>query len=254
MGRHLLIALVLALCGAESSWAVFLDLRGLPAQANSTSAGGIAMSWTTPRAGTFTSTATRFGFNSTGAGDSVDLIDGGAGAAELVHFIFETPVFVDSIVISQFGAGDAGTFTIQSTPPTPPIVLANGVNNLGGAIAAAHTTHSVAWTGANTAGLGFSIDGFNVRPLAPFSADFNLDEQVNGADLLTWQRGLGPFSLPALGNANFDDRVDGLDLEVWRLQYGGASGVVQGVPEPMAAGLLGCGLALVGVGWRRRVM
>jgi hypothetical protein len=250
MGRHLLIALGVALCNAESSWAVFLDLRGLPAPATSTSGGGIAMSWTTPRAGTFTSTATRFGFNSTGAGDSVDLIDGGAGAAELVHFIFETPVFIDSVVISQFGAGDAGTFTIQSASP---IVLANGVNNLGGAIAAAHTTHSVAWTGANTAGLGFSIDGFNVRPLAPFSADFNLDEQVNGSDLLTWQRGLGPFSLPAVGNANFDDQVDELDLEVWQLQYGGAMGVVQGVPEPMGAGVLGCALALVAVGWRRRV-
>jgi hypothetical protein len=249
--RLLLFAAGLTLVGAQTARAVFIDLRGLPGDATSTSAGGIAVQLAHAGVvGSFTSTPTRFGFDAAAAGDAPQLFDGGAGVAERVQFVFQTPVYIDSIVISEFGAGDAGTFTLQNGST---FQLAGGVNNLNGAIAAAGGSHEVLWTGANTSGLGFSVDGLNVRPVAPFSADFNSDSDVDGADLLIWQRGLGPFSLPAVGNANFDMRVDGLDLQVWRLQFGGAMGVATAVPEPAGAAVIACALALVGVGWRRRV-
>lgn len=69
------------------------------------------------------------------------------------------------------------------------------------------------------------------------SADFDNDSDVDGADLLTWQRHLGATgATPALGDANNDQTVNALDLAVWKAQFGGAA--VAAVPEPSALGLL----------------
>jgi hypothetical protein len=78
-----------------------------------------------------------------------------------------------------------------------------------------------------------------VLSVAPVSdADFNGDGNVDGADLLMWQRGLGLTGQTdnSQGDANGDHVVDGLDLGEWMAQFGpaAASGVV---PEP-ASGVL----------------
>jgi hypothetical protein len=238
----------MALVLGSSARAVFVDLRGLNSPATSTSAGGIALDWSTTLSGSFVSTPTSFGFNATGAGDSTQLIDGGAGLAEEIGFVFRTPVYLDSVVLSQFGGADGGTFTVQGSG-MPPYPLANGVNDLGGVIAASGAAHVLRWTGANVpgGGLGFSVDGFNVRPVAPFSADFNFDSAVDGADFLIWQRGVGlqapPVASPAQGNANFDAGVNGLDLQVWRMQF--SSTEVSIVPELGGCALLGIGILAV---------
>jgi beta-glucanase (GH16 family) len=76
-----------------------------------------------------------------------------------------------------------------------------------------------------------------VTPEAP-SADFDADGDVDGADFLTWQRGVGATSgaIRADGNANagVDGDVDAGDLTTWREQFGaggaGPGGVA--IPEP----------------------
>jgi hypothetical protein len=58
------------------------------------------------------------------------------------------------------------------------------------------------------------------------AGDFTLDQRVDGADFLLWQRGGSPSSLSSQ------------DLSAWRLQYGdsaAAAAVASAIPEPAAA-------------------
>jgi hypothetical protein len=72
------------------------------------------------------------------------------------------------------------------------------------------------------------------------AADFNGDNDVDGADFLVWQRGLGVGTTKAQGDANGSGSVTGADLTIWRNTFGsvGATPSVQGVPEPAAFALL----------------
>lgn len=55
-------------------------------------------------------------------------------------------------------------------------------------------------------------------------ADFNQDEQVDGSDFLTWQRGLGMADAQlADGNANDDGDVDAGDLAAWQVSFGASA-------------------------------
>jgi hypothetical protein len=75
------------------------------------------------------------------------------------------------------------------------------------------------------------------------SADFDEDDDVDGQDFLTWQRGLGTESGATLsdGNANAgaDGDVDGDDLSAWRAQFGPleTAPAASAVPEPTAVSL-----------------
>lgn len=75
-----------------------------------------------------------------------------------------------------------------------------------------------------------------VVPAAVDNADFDGDGDVDGADFLTWQRGLGlsgPAATMAAGNANSDTVINGADLAVWRAQFGlPAVPAVGTIPEP----------------------
>jgi hypothetical protein len=86
-------------------------------------------------------------------------------------------------------------------------------------------------------------------------ADFDGDGDVDGADFLTWQRGLGlsgAAATNAAGNANGDAIIDGADLTIWRNEFGTpAVAAVGAVPEPSAALLVGVGLAAAAVLRRR---
>ncbi|MBA4106855.1 MAG: hypothetical protein C0485_13975 [Pirellula sp.] len=60
------------------------------------------------------------------------------------------------------------------------------------------------------------------------SADFDSDLDVDGADFLTWQRGLGASGVAATrsnGNADGDNDVDGADLAVWKAQFDSSAAV-----------------------------
>ncbi len=70
------------------------------------------------------------------------------------------------------------------------------------------------------------IGAFEVQPIAD-SADFDSDGDIDGADFLAWQRGLGtPSASPADGDANNDNSVDGADLSIWEAQFGGSAPVI----------------------------
>jgi len=93
----------------------------------------------------------------------------------------------------------------------------------------------------------FYVDG--VLSIVPeFSADFDKDGDVDGADFLRWQRGFGTdvgaqnTAAMADGNANGDQFIDGDDLALWLAQYGTdgipLSALGQVVPEPGCTALV----------------
>ncbi len=91
---------------------------------------------------------------------------------------------------------------------------------------------------ANSPGAtGTTVDlSFEARPLHP--TDFDVDGDVDGTDLLTWQDGFGITSgaTRAQGDGTGDGKVDGADLSLWTTQYGtvppGALTALTTVPEP----------------------
>jgi hypothetical protein len=100
-----------------------------------------------------------------------------------------------------------------------------------------------------------------VDQLAPnFDSDFDGDLDVDGADFLTWQRGLGlaPNALQINGDADRDGVVGAGDLAVWQEEFGlsletlpGAQSLpptsmaTHAVPEPSALALAACGIAVL---------
>lgn len=113
----------------------------------------------------------------------------------------------------------------------------------------------------NTAGAQDLRFSYAVVPQTPRSSDFDGDLDVDGADFLTWQRGLGiaTGALRAEGDANGNGAVDAADLAIWRSQFGqgaaSGTGVLQfgfvryvtgaaaAVPEPSTVFLAGLGIA-----------
>lgn len=64
-------------------------------------------------------------------------------------------------------------------------------------------------------------------------ADFDDDGDVDGADFLRWQRGLGSGSTNSTGDANGSGTVDADDLAIWRGQFRPpAAAAATAVPEP----------------------
>ncbi|MCG8448932.1 MAG: hypothetical protein MI725_05050 [Pirellulales bacterium] len=89
----------------------------------------------------------------------------------------------------------------------------------------------------------FNTAAFPVNPqaaVAPLTADFNNDNQVDGADFLVWQRGFGIMhgALPSQGDADDNGAVNALDLQAWAMQYGSGTPIgflgatTLTVPEP----------------------
>lgn len=83
-----------------------------------------------------------------------------------------------------------------------------------------------------------------------FSADFNNDGKVDGADLTKWKQSFGG----AGADANGDGTSNGSDFLMWQQQFG--SGVpavpaVGAVPEPASMALVGLAAAVMALGLRR---
>jgi hypothetical protein len=93
---------------------------------------------------------------------------------------------------------------------------------------------------------GLAIDDFklNINP----SGDFNQDADVDGADFLAMQRGLGTNSGASItiGDANRDGAVNIFDFIIWKSQFAAippAVAFAQSIPEPAALTLTLAALA-----------
>src|SRR5262249_50349183 len=76
-----------------------------------------------------------------------------------------------------------------------------------------------------------------------FTADFDQDLDVDGADFLIWQRnkGLSGMATNNQGDADGDKDVDAADLSLWQTQFGSVNTSLPAsapIPDPPAALLL----------------
>jgi hypothetical protein len=96
----------------------------------------------------------------------------------------------------------------------------------------------------NDVGAGFAFDLlFGNATFA--SADFDGDGDIDGNDLMVWQRNVGVGTTRATGDADGNGMVNAADLTVWRDQFGfmaSTAPATAAVPEPGAAVL--CVMAL----------
>ncbi len=103
-------------------------------------------------------------------------------------------------------------------------------------------------------GFGTTTDGLLLELF--WSADFNEDRVVDGADLAAWKVGVGTtISVShASGDADGDGDVDGADFLTWQRQIGSVSiaPAAAAVPEPSAAVLVLASACFSMVSWRRR--
>ena len=104
---------------------------------------------------------------------------------------------------------------------------------------AAATETTLATAPMLTAFRGVEFIGGSIEPPTG-DADFDGDGDVDGADFLTWQRGLGAGG-PTQGDADGNGTVDAVDLDAWKAQYGPAVAAAGGVPEPTSAALIALG-------------
>jgi N-acetylglucosamine-6-sulfatase len=93
---------------------------------------------------------------------------------------------------------------------------------------------NVGWDMAPVENIAHSADPLLVITASgPQTADFDSDGDVDGADLLAWQRNVGAAGGGSLeqGDANGDGDVNGDDLNVWRSRFGVAGPEAASVPE-----------------------
>jgi hypothetical protein len=131
------------------------------------------------------------------------------------------PALGDTLNILSATGGVTGNFVTVVQPPTMPAGLAFAANNLGTII---------------------QLEVINA-PL--FTADFDMDGDVDADDLTQWQ---GDFGMNADSDADADGDSDGADFLAWQQQLGSGLPSVAAaavVPEPAAVLLLAMGLLLV---------
>ncbi|MEO2049473.1 MAG: endonuclease [Pirellulales bacterium] len=161
---------------------------------------------------------------------------------------FTAAMELDSIL----STGDTSTLTTDLTPLIGEAALDAGMSNtftalfdtsVVGEFSASYTLRfsDEDLSGANQlTDLLLTLSG-TVENAVVESADFDADSDIDGADFLTWQRGLGLEGSATLedGDANEDQTVDMLDLTVWQQRFGTIDPPsTVAVPEPSSLNLL----------------
>jgi hypothetical protein len=83
--------------------------------------------------------------------------------------------------------------------------------------------------------LGYDVSYDISAATAVEDADFDGDNDVDGADFLIWQRGVGTAGGQPQGNADGAGNIDGADLAIWKGQFASATAAAASVPEPASA-------------------
>jgi hypothetical protein len=154
-------------------------------------------------------------------------------------------------ILATLTATDRATGIAYSLSDQEPLFHDDG---MGGMIPDGVSSDSWDYFGLRNTGVDdfdMVIDNFMLEVIgsnepAEEDADFDGDGDVDGADFLTWQRGLGTAGGQTQGNANGDSIIDDADLDIWRDQFGpGASTVAtSAIPEP-TTGVLAAAALLV---------
>lgn len=101
----------------------------------------------------------------------------------------------------------------------------------------------------------YASDGFSLRVGSNLPADFDVDGDVDAADLAAWQSGFGVSGGAAKsdGDENLDGNVNGFDFLQWQRQYTPPPApAIAAVPEPatLALALASLGVLSFGQRWR----
>jgi hypothetical protein len=168
------------------------------------------------------------------------IVDEGAG---VVWTAVNTLDFVSPNNTAPAGAKDGNAAANRTTTAPVAVIPAGGIPDGG--------VFYIRWLSiANIGGTndGLAIDDFklNINP----SGDFDQDRDVDGADFLALQKGLGTNSGASIttGDANRDGAVNLLDLVIWKSQFAAIPPAVaagQFVPEPAGLALAVAGIAVV---------
>jgi len=159
-------------------------------------------------------------------------VDGAAGGVnEIVGSAL--PIGVDAFCCGGFGttggalqqAGVDGLIFESGFNADYYLTFSNGSEEIGGANFWAINAHYADLTQGTagrvvSAGIQLAPRGLPNVLRAPNSADFEDDFDVDGADFLTWQRGLGTGTTKPEGDTNGDGVVDATDLGNWQSQFG----------------------------------
>ena len=144
---------------------------------------------------------------------------------------------------------------LSEAKPTGSTLLAGGSTlSLGHPFNAAGGTQDLAFNFLIAGDFTLTSGVVLYTPVTP-SGDFDADGDVDGVDLLAWQRCLGKTidATRADGDADHDGDVDGADLAVWRAGFGAAAtSASSSVPEPASGALPFAGLAALALCSRRR--
>ena len=179
----------------------------------------------------------------------------GAPAPTFAFDIFNLPTtigFTAGLDLDSFNAvGNTSTLAANLTPFFGANTLPAGAGNDFSATFDTSTignfsaTYTLAFSDENLAGatslgtMTLTLTGVVEPAAVAESADFDSDGDVDGADFLAWQRGLGTAAAtPSDGDGNDDQWVDADDLSIWSSQFGQTTiSPLQAVPEPAAAWL-----------------
>jgi T5SS/PEP-CTERM-associated repeat protein len=158
-------------------------------------------------------------------------VDGGAtlaGTLEVDLASGFTPAIGDAFELLTAAGGRSGVFGNEVLPSLP-----------GG----------LGWD------LAYTPDAVTLTVVPNLTADFDVDGDVDAADLARWKTGFGLASgaLKASGDENGDGDVDGADFLAWQRQVGAGGATQAAAPVPEPGGVALAASALVGaVALRRR--
>ncbi len=167
-------------------------------------------------------------------GDGVDVLRGGAGNDTLIggdgndialgegdddKFYFTGTIGDESLFEFSAGPGIGDTAVLSGYGPG----LDSFADVLGSSASMGSNTRINLGSGNFLTLVNVAIDDLAADDFLFDSADFDQDNDVDGADFLAWQRGLGiavPNATLSDGDADHDQDTDANDLSVWMAQFG----------------------------------